>query len=115
MVEGVVVENDEDVKLLRLMSFKISAADSEDYVKEFSSLSLHSIKINTIDDPSNQRFVNFYFHDPSKRRSMKNKLKVDSGAAANVIPVPEYRKMYPERFDVSESALQRFIKKSNRR
>ena len=36
--------------------FQDGTADSEEYVKEFS---LHSIKINAIDDPSNQRFVNF--------------------------------------------------------
>ena len=89
--------------------------DATEDTEEFSSLSLQSIQIDTVDNPSNQRFVKFRFHDPSKRKSMEKGLKVDSGAAANVIPVPEYRMMYPDRFDMRGFPLQQYIKKSNRR
>ena len=89
--------------------------DSADFVEEFSSLSLASIQVNTVDEPSNQRFVKFKFHDPSKRRFSEKALKVDSGAAANVIPVPEYRMMYPDRFDKKGFPLKQYVKKSNRR
>ena len=89
--------------------------DATEDTEEFSSLSLQSIQIDTVDNPSNQRFVKFHFHDPSKRKSMEKGLKVDSGAAANVIPVPEYRMMYPDRFDMRGFPLQQYIKKSNRR
>ena len=91
------------------------STDQEDYVKDFLSLTLQTISINAMEDSSNQRFVKFRFQDPVKRTSTANDLKVDSGAAANVIPVPEYRKMYPGRFDVRGFPLCQYINKSNRR
>ena len=65
----------------------------DEYAQEFSSLSLSAVSINSVTDPSNSRFVKFRFHDLAQKTSKTGHLKVDSGAAANVIPPRDYKKL----------------------
>ena len=67
---------------------------------EFSSLLLNTVTVNTIDATSEprptKRFVTFRFHKIHSRVVSGDKLKVDSGAEANMMPLRSYKKLYPE-------------------
>ena len=66
----------------------------DEYAHEFSSLSLSAVSINSVTDPSNARFKKFRFHDLPQSTSKIGDLKIDSGAAANVIPLRDYKELY---------------------
>ena len=63
-------------------------------------------------DPSDARFVKFRFHDLPQRTSKIGDLKVDSGAAANVIPLRDYKELYPNRILGNGQPNPRFIQPS---
>ena len=71
-----------------------------DYEADFQSLSLNTINVNTVGTtataPVTKRFVTFRFHKLQSRSVVEEKLKVDSGAEANMMPLRSYKRMYPE-------------------
>ena len=84
----------------------------DEYAQEFSSLTLSAVSINSVTDPSNARFVKFRYHYLPQKTSKTGDLKVDSGAAANVIPLRDYKELYPNRILGNGKPNPKFIQPS---
>ena len=78
---------------------ELEDGEVEAYAQEFSTLSLHSLRISSLSDSSRKRYVKFRFHDLKAHRIYVTELKIDSGAEANVITLQKYREMFPQRLD----------------
>ena len=87
----------------------------DDYAQEFSSLSLHTIRISSLSDSARKRFVKFRFHNLLGKSSKVAGLKVDSGAEANVMPLKKYKELFPNRVGADGRPKMRFLRKSKRR
>ena len=94
---------------------EVDEQQMDTYAQEFSSLSLHVLRVSSLSDASRKRFVKFRFHNLLKKTSRVEGLKVDSGAEANVIPLRWYRKLFPGRVDAQGKPIMRFVRKSTRR
>ena len=88
-----------------------------EYVSEFQSLSLHTVRVNTLNAASRKqvrkRFVRFRFHKPKVGRVKEARLKVDTGAEADLMPLRKYRELFPENLDEDGLPRKCFLERSN--
>ena len=87
----------------------------DEYVQEFSTLSLCALRVSSLIDHSRKRFVTFRFHDLELKRSNIAELKVDSGAEANVMTLQKYKELFPERVDADGVPTKKYLQKSKRK
>ena len=85
-----------------------------EYAQEFSSLSLHTVRISSLSGSSRKRLVKFRFHNLLEKSSKVAGLKVDSGAEGNVMPLPMYKELFPSRICADGKPDMRFVRKSDR-
>ncbi len=81
-------------------------------VDEFETLSLSTLSVSNVRKVRpTKRYVNFKFHKSGRSgRSIKDhKLKVDSGAEANVMPNTLYKGLYPKRVDDAGKPLEEYL------
>ena len=93
----------------------VEEKEVDQYVQEFSALSLSSLQMNSLLDKTRKRFAKFRFHNPQKRKSKTEECKVDSGSEANAITMKKYKELYPERFDENGVPDPKYLRKSNRK
>ena len=94
---------------------ELEEQDIKQYTQEFSSLSLNPLIIDSLNDPTRKRFVRFRFHDLEQNTSTLAKLKIDSGAEANVITLKEYQEMFPHRVDINGIPAKEYLKESSKK
>jgi hypothetical protein len=91
--------------------------DLADYMAEFQSLSLHTLRVNALNAASQKqvrkRFVKFRFHKPESQRVKEAKLKVDTGAEANLMPLKMYRELFPENLNKEGLPIKSVLERSN--
>ena len=90
----------------------IEGKEVDQYVQEFSVLSLSSLQISSLVDNTRKRFAKFKFHNPQKRKSKTEECKVDSGSEANAITMKKYKELYPDRFDENGVPDPKYVRKS---
>ena len=73
-------------------------------------LNLHSVAVESVTSHKrSQRFVRFHFHNFHNKNSTSNALKIDSGAERNTMPLKEYRRLYPDRFNEEGEPISMYI------
>ena len=85
---------------------------------EFQSLSLHSVSFSMVDSTIQEvrrRYVKFRFHKLLKRLVFVAKLKIDTGAEANLLPLKHYQKLFPENLKKDGMPKDEVIEKSGDR
>ena len=87
----------------------------DEYVEEFSSLSLCAIRISSLTDQTRKRFVKFQFHDLELGKSLAAELKIDSGAEANVMTLQKYKELFPKRVQPDGLPHAKYLQKSERK
>ena len=87
-----------------------------DYMQEFQSLSLNAIRVNMVGAAAGgqktKRYAKFRFHRPDSRTVKEEKLKIDTGAEANLMPLKIYQSLYPEYLQENGMPMKRYIEKS---
>ena len=82
------------------------------YMQEFQSLSLNAIRANVVDESTNgqktKRYVKFRFHRPESATVKEEKLKIDTGAEANLMPLKVYQSLFPENLQKNGMPMKRF-------
>ena len=85
-----------------------------DYVSEFQSLSLNALHVSmhAASKKPTKRYAKFRFHKPEINKIVEDKLKVDTGAEANLMPLKNYRALFPENLNDALMPKKRFVEKS---
>ena len=88
-----------------------------EYMTEFQSLSLHTVCVNALNTSSQKqvrkRFVKFRFHKPVSKCVKEAKLKVDTGAEANLMPLKAYCELFPENLNKEGIPVKSVLERSN--
>ena len=87
-----------------------------DYMQEFQSLSLNAIRVNVVGAAASgqktKRYVKFRFHRPESGTVKEEKLKIDTGAEANLMPLKVYQSLYPDNLQRNGMPMKRFVERS---
>ena len=84
----------------------------DDYMSEFQSLSLYALHVSmhAASKKPTKRYARFRFHKADS--VVEERLKVDTGAEANLMPLRNYRVIYPENLNDDKMPKKRYVNKS---
>ena len=96
-----------------------SDEDCSDEADEAIGLQFDTVKNSKerLEDDREEAFVTLDIQLPKKPQEQKHqlKLKVDTGAVANALPIKTFRKMFPEQLDDKQNPKKQYLRPTKRR
>ena len=110
---GQVTDKNEFLDLSTVLFHSVTASMEKDDFTDFSTLSLNTvtISVNSLYAAVTKRYVTFQFYESGSRGDLVNsaRLKVDSGAEINVIPLKQLQELYPYMVDANGQPLKKHL------